>query len=34
MADLHADMHEATCRFIFPRIGRIRSTQQVLNALA
>ncbi|WP_277184747.1 hydrolase [Caballeronia sp. BR00000012568055] len=34
MADLHADMHDATCRFIFPRIGRIRSTQQVLSALA
>jgi nicotinamidase-related amidase len=34
MADLHADMHEATCRYIFPRIGRIRSTAQVLSALA
>jgi len=34
MSDLHADTHESTCRYIFPRIGRIRSTQQVLAALA
>ncbi|KMZ12437.1 Nicotinamidase/isochorismatase family protein [Candidatus Burkholderia humilis] len=34
MADLHAEMHDATCRFIFPRMGRVRSTQQVLSAIA
>jgi nicotinamidase-related amidase len=34
MADLNAEMHEATCKYIFPRIGRVRSTQQVLSALA
>ena len=34
MSDLHADTHESTCRYIFPRIGRIRSTQEVLAALA
>jgi len=34
MSDLHAETHASTCRFIFPRIGRIRSTAQVLAALA
>jgi nicotinamidase-related amidase len=34
MADLHAEMHDATCRFIFPRMGRVRSTEQVLSAIA
>jgi nicotinamidase-related amidase len=34
MADLHAEMHDATCRFIFPRMGRVRSTAQVLSAFA
>jgi nicotinamidase-related amidase len=34
MADLQAEMHEATCKFIFPRMGRVRSTAQVLSALA
>jgi nicotinamidase-related amidase len=34
MSDLHADMHAATCQFIFPRMGRVRSTSQVLDALA
>lgn len=34
MTDLRADMHEAVCRHIFTRIGRVRSTGQVLAALA
>jgi nicotinamidase-related amidase len=34
MSDLHAETHASTCRFIFPRIGRIRSTAQVVAALA
>jgi nicotinamidase-related amidase len=34
MSDLHADTHESTFRYVFPRIGRIRSTEQVLAALA
>jgi nicotinamidase-related amidase len=34
MSDLHADAHESTFRYVFPRIGRIRSTAQVLAALA
>ncbi|WP_244816911.1 hydrolase [Caballeronia sp. Lep1P3] len=34
MTDLHTEPHASTCRFIFPRIGRIRSTAQVLKALA
>jgi nicotinamidase-related amidase len=34
MADLHADMHTATCKYIFPRMGRVRSTAQVVDALA
>ncbi|VXC01067.1 Uncharacterized isochorismatase family protein YwoC [Burkholderia sp. 8Y] len=33
MSDLHAETHAITCRTIFPRIGRIRSTEQVLAAL-
>jgi nicotinamidase-related amidase len=34
MSDLHADTHESTFRYVFPRIGRIRSTEEVLAALA
>jgi nicotinamidase-related amidase len=34
MADLHAEMHVATCKHIFPRMGRVRSTAQVVDALA
>ncbi|SAL35107.1 hydrolase [Caballeronia humi] len=33
MSDLHADTHESTFRYVFPRIGRIRSTEQVIAAL-
>ncbi|CDY78225.1 Nicotinamidase/isochorismatase family protein [Caballeronia glathei] len=33
MSDLHADTHESTFRYVFPRIGRIRSTAQVVAAL-
>lgn len=33
MSDLHADTHESTFRYVFPRIGRIRSTAQVIAAL-
>jgi nicotinamidase-related amidase len=33
MSDLHADAHESTFRYVFPRIGRIRSTEQVIAAL-
>jgi nicotinamidase-related amidase len=33
MSDLHGDTHESTFRYVFPRIGRIRSTEQVLAAL-
>lgn len=33
MSDLHADTHESTFRCVFPRIGRIRSTEQVIAAL-
>jgi nicotinamidase-related amidase len=34
MSDLHAEMHTATCRYIFPRIGRVRTTAQVVSALS
>jgi len=33
MSDLHADTHESTFRYVFPRVGRIRSTEQVIAAL-
>ncbi|HEX4600516.1 MAG TPA: hydrolase [Gemmatimonadales bacterium] len=34
MAGLTAEAHAFACQTIFPRIGRVRSTQQVLDALA
>ena len=33
MSDLHGDTHRVHVRYVFPRIGRIRSTEQVLAAL-
>jgi nicotinamidase-related amidase len=34
MADMTAEAHAFTCKHIFPRIARVRSTRQVLAALA
>ena len=33
MAAMTAEEHDHTCRFIFPRIGRIRSTEEIVEAL-
>lgn len=33
MAAMHADAHEATVRYVFPRLGLVRATDDVLAAL-
>jgi nicotinamidase-related amidase len=34
MSSVSSEAHEMTRKFVFPRIGRVRSTDEILQALA